>query len=199
MVVECHQCEVHVDAAELYYLKCRLTPIGPHGRYGIVRCPRCENVILVVQENVGNQVQGDIWADPVRLYPPLATLNVDGPTVIRDTFQEAAACFRTRAYLAAAIMCRKTLEATCALHGVKERNLARSLEDMKAKGLVDARLYEWADELRLAGNEAVHEVGAKVSREDASDMLDFTKAIVDYLFSFRDKFEQFQQRRRKRP
>jgi predicted LPLAT superfamily acyltransferase len=73
----------------------------------------------------------------------------------------------------------------------------KSLEKMKNDGLIDDRLYEWADTLRLAGNEAAHDVNVTVSRDDARDMLEFTNAILDYLFSFCDKFERFKLRRKR--
>jgi len=33
------------------------------------------------------------------------------------------------------------------------------------------------------------------SAQDARDALDFTLGIIDYLFSYRDQFEKFKQRR----
>jgi hypothetical protein len=71
----------------------------------------------------------------------------------------------------------------------------KSLEKMKTDGLINDQLFEWADVMRHAGNDAAHDVNVTISSEDARDMLDFTKAILDYLFSFRDQFEQFKQRR----
>jgi hypothetical protein len=35
------------------------------------------------------------------------------------------------------------------------------------------------------------------SAQDARDALDFTIGIIDYLFSYRDQFEKFKQRRAK--
>jgi len=94
-------------------------------------------------------------------------------------------------------MCRKTLEGVCAAHGIEERGLLPSLKRMRAEGLIDDRLYEWADQLRIVGNEAVHDVKITVSREDSRDTLDFTRAIAEYLFAYRMKFERFKQRRGK--
>jgi hypothetical protein len=92
-------------------------------------------------------------------------------------------------------MCRKTLEGVCAAHGVNQKSLMESLRDLREKEMIDDRLFEWSDALRSAGNEAAHDVKVIVSRNDAWDILDFTNAIVDYLFSYRDQFEQFRARR----
>ena len=58
-------------------------------------------------------------------------------------------------------MCRKTLEGICVRHGVKERNLVKSLEKMKIDGIIDERLFEWADVMRHAGNDAAHDVNVE--------------------------------------
>ena len=92
-------------------------------------------------------------------------------------------------------MCRKTLEGICAEHGTAKRNLAESLRAMRDQGQIDERLYEWSDSLRVAGNEATHGVGLSIVQPDAKDILEFTNAILDYLFSYRDRFEKFKARR----
>jgi hypothetical protein len=93
-------------------------------------------------------------------------------------------------------MCRKTLEGVCAVHGIEERNLNASIRKMKDIGLIDERLFEWSDALRVVGNEAAHGVGVQITQADAKDTLEFTNAILDYMFSYRDRFEQFQKRRK---
>lgn len=64
---------------------------------------------------------------------------------------------------------------------------------MKDGGLIDERLFEWSDALRHAGNEASHDVNVTVSQADATDIIEFTNAILDYLFSYRDRFEKFRE------
>jgi len=93
-------------------------------------------------------------------------------------------------------MCRKALELLCAAHGVQAGSLARSVQQLRDQGVIDGRLYEWADALRIAGNEAAHEPGAGMSGEDARDLLEFTRAIVEYVIVVRDRFERYKQRRK---
>ena len=95
-------------------------------------------------------------------------------------------------------MCRKTIEGVCAEHGVSERNLSASLKKMKENGLIDERLFEWSDALRTIGNEAAHGVGVAISQPDSKDTLEFANAILDYMFSYRDRFEAFKKRRTSR-
>jgi hypothetical protein len=41
-------------------------------------------------------------------------------------------------------------------------------------------------------------VKVTVSREDAGDLLDLTEAVLEYLYTFKEKFEAFQKRRKTR-
>ena len=96
-------------------------------------------------------------------------------------------------------MCRKTLEGICSAHGAKSRSLAGELRELKEKGIIENRLFEWAEELRTMGNEAAHGVEFVASREDAEDTLQFTEALIEYVFTYRDRFEEFKKRRAKNP
>jgi len=132
---------------------------------------------------------------PSRIFPPPHHVSHLVPEEIKAAYIEAMTCHRAKAYTAAAIMCRKTLEGICAAHDVSERNLVTSLSEMKKRGIIENRLFEWAEALRLYGNEAAHDVQVRVTPEDSSDLVDFTNALLEYLFTFRDKFEKFKQRR----
>ena len=154
--------------------------------------------MLVSQTNIGNLAEGDVWDTPVSIYPSLGGRpNPDAPKAVTDSMEEARLAFRARAHTASAVMCRRTLEVICKLHGAEERALAGSLKKLKEKGDIDERLYQWADTLRLTGNAAAHYSEEVITHDDARDMLDFTNAIVDYLYSFKDKFEAFKLRRAK--
>jgi hypothetical protein len=118
------------------------------------------------------------------------------PNSLRLAYEEARSCFRAKAYTATAIMCRKTLEGIADENKITARNLGIALKEMKDKGIIENRLYEWADALRISGNEAAHGVNSQVSRQDANDILEFTHALLEYVFTFQEKFEQFKKRQR---
>jgi len=93
------------------------------------------------------------------------------------------------------MMCRRTLEAVCQDKQATKGNLAAKLKILQETGVIDARLYEWADALRLVGNDAAHNVEEFMGKEDAKDGLDFTRAIIEYIYTFTDAFEKFKARR----
>jgi len=194
VIVECLNCEARVDAEIL--ASCEYPdPEAGHGRFCFLRCPSCKSPLLVVQEDAG-----DGWDEPYRLYPAQGTrVNPALPAPIRSAFGEALACVKAKAFTAAAIMCRKTLEGVCAEHGIVARTLVVGLKEMKEKGIIEARLFEWADALRVVGNEAAHDVAVTVSKADAMDIVEFTNALLEYVFTFRDRFEKFKKRRKTLP
>jgi hypothetical protein len=51
---------------------------------------------------------------------------------------------------------------------------------------------------RLVGNEAAHDVEAAVTADDARDILEFTEALLMYVFTLDTKFRSFAERRKRR-
>lgn len=193
MLTDCPECRATVDTE----VQCGY--MTDHGelpfyvRYTLSRCPRCGRPFLLSQEVYDEEHQ----SDPNRLYPQREYQpGREVPEAIRETFSEALGAYRAGAHTAAAIMCRKTLEGVCESEGVREESLFVSLEAMRDQGIIEDRLYQWADELRLAGNEAAHDVEVTFSQRDATDVVEFTHAILEYVYTFRNKFQEFKQRRR---
>jgi len=151
--------------------------------------------MLVYQESIQISENDYAWDEAYRLYPRRDRIaSYTWPEGIRDVYSEAAICYDHKAYTASAVMCRKVLEGMCGEHGYGKAVLSTALSKMRDDGVIENRLFEWADELRLLGNEAAHGIGKKFSKADAGDILDFTEAILEYVFTFREKFDQFKLR-----
>jgi hypothetical protein len=190
MLVECANCEAFVDGELIADYLAYDDETAIAGKYSFLKCPRCQRPFIMVQTDDG---QG--WDEPSRIYPPLEmSVSPAIPNSLRLAYKEARACFRVKAYTATAIMCRKTLEGIADENKIAVRNLASALKEMKEKGIIENRLYEWADALRISGNEAAHGVDSKISSQDAKDILEFTHALLEYVFTFQEKFEQFKNR-----
>lgn len=191
MLLECKYCEAVVDAkvqASYDYLD---EDMGLPTKYSFLRCPKCSAPLLACQEDYG-----DGWDEPARIFPPKdKQVNPSLPEPIRNAYREALSCFKGKNYTAATIMCRKTLEGICCVHGIKAKNLSAGLKEMKSKGIIENRLFEWAEALRISGNEAAHDVQITILAQDAKDIVAFTDALLEYVFTFRDKFKEFKERR----
>ena len=195
MLLECKHCSAMVEALEIatHFKEWHDDENEPPEKWTLAICPRCKRPLLASQSDYGGGFDADT---PVRVYPvPDRRLGSAVPKTIRAAFGEAIVCFKAKAYTASAIMCRKTLEGLCAEHKVEERNLSLSLKKLKETGVIEARLFEWAEELRTLGNEAAHDVSSTISRQDAADILEFTEALAEYVFTYRDKFERFKKRK----
>lgn len=189
MLIDCPDCEATVDATD----RGSYSVSNDNGvwDYHLAECPLCHRPLLGVLESYGL----DQESEPVRIYPALTRdLDVKVPSALRMAFEEGERCFRVHAYTATALMCRKTIEGLCEDQGIKTKNLVQSIKQLQATGIIDERLYDWSDALRLTGNVAAHGVHSSLKRQDAQDALDFTHAIVEYVYVSRDQFRDFKSR-----
>lgn len=199
MILECKTCSAIVDSTLIAEYEdggqedIEAGIYEPCGKWTLTFCPRCKNPMLALQCDYGGGFDDD---PPVRVFPPRdRQLSWSTPKTIKNAFNEAVTCFNSKAYTASAIMCRKTLEGLCAEHGAKATNLSLSLKKLRDKEIIENRLFEWAEALRTLGNEAAHGVDCIINREDAQSTLDFTEALVQYVFAYQDRFELFKRRR----
>jgi hypothetical protein len=165
--------------------------INPPAEWTLVQCERCHMPSVEVREDYGDGFEYD---EPVIVYPARQRISPNVPSDLRREWEEARACLDAKAYTACLVMVRRTLEGTCQDQGVKERTLVRSLAELQNRGLIDGTLADWANALRIAGNQGAHFTGKSVSREDAEDSLAFAEALLDHIYVLRKRFDEFQQR-----
>lgn len=111
------------------------------------------------------------------------------PASIRESHDEATKCVAARAYTAATLMARRGVEAICAEHGQVKGTLAAKLTALKNAGVIDDRLHGWSAVVRDLGNSGAHDVDATLSYEDADDAIAFFEALVNYLYTFKMRYE----------
>jgi len=193
MLIDCTTCSALVDGVVEAAYEYRDSEIGIKELISLLHCPRCLQPLVALQTD-----WGEGWDTPSRVYPK-ERVRVDPfmPTPIKAAFSEALQCFKTGSFTAAAIMCRKALEGVCVHFGQTKGTLAARLKALKDDGTIEARLFEWADALRLSGNDAAHDVAVTVTKEDARDVVEFTFALTEYLFTYRRRFEEYAKRRTK--
>ena len=194
MLTDCKHCGATVDAIERGSFEAFDAELGVPEKYTLAECPRCSSAFLLLQNDWGDGK----WDAPGRLFPARDDfVGFAVPQSIRNAFAEASRCLAAKAFTACAIMCRKSLEGVCEDHGATGRTLVDRLTALKSMGVIEGRLFEWSDALRLVGNEAAHDVKVEVTPQDAADALAFTRAVLEYVYTFRDQFEQFKKRRSK--
>ena len=79
-----------------------------------------------------------------------------------------------------------------------ERILAKGLEKLQESKLIDGTIADWANALRILGNEGAHYTGRHVRRDDAEDAFAFAEALLDHIYVLRKRFDLFAERRAKK-
>jgi hypothetical protein len=207
--VFCPKCNILVDARIIArghggFASATLNPIEEvdteyHGDvYYIATCRRCSSPFLIKESVYGVPGEFESVTETEVLYPSETRLPVDGvPASVRRAYEQAKQSFTASLYDPCALMCRRCLEAACKHLGVSGRDLNARLEALEKSGLVDARMIRWAHGIRMLGNEAAHDPESAVSLEDARDVLEFTEALLIYVFALNHRYSQFEARRKK--
>lgn len=198
-IIECPDCQSKVSAVVL--AKREYPPTDDYDPIEVyfLECPVCHRTM--VGESGLIQVGRNDWEfeQPTRSWPePRQDLDWSIPHSVRRSIDEARLCFTAKAYSACAVMCGRALEALCKEHSVKDWQLAKGLGQLKDRGIIDGRLFEWGNALRERRNIGAHATDEEISREDASDVLDFTVAICDYVYVLAKKYDEFESRQKKR-
>jgi len=152
----------------------------PQASMGISTCPACGHPVMFGlspyrSDEVIDFLPHEIPAEPDPLIPE----------VIRSDLHEAQKCMTVDAYKGVAVMCRRSLQGACIDQGAGPGTLSQQIEEVVGANKVHGALKEWADAIRLVGNDGAHpgEDGLDtVSEEDARDILDFTEQFLDLVY-----------------
>jgi hypothetical protein len=162
-------------------------------KYRLAFCPACHGVFL--QRSWTSEPSEFHYEEMI--YPKQSKLPLAGlPDEVRRGYESALSCFETGNYEPCVMMCRKSLEAVCMLLGETKGFLHKRLAHLRDKGAIEPKLYSWADELRLIGNDAAHDFKIRISKDDAHDTLEFLEALLLYVFVLDKRFQSFKQRRK---
>lgn len=203
----CPQCNILVEAKVIAegnggYRSDAVSPIDEvdteyHGdHYYVCQCGRCSQAFLIRQSVYGVPGEFGTITDEAILYPPETSMPVAGLSpALSSAYEQASKSFSASLYEPCVLMCRKCLEATCKDLGASGKDLNARLYALREAGHIDLRLLEWAHGIRILGNEAAHATDTTVSKTDARDVLDFTEAILIYVYSLTARYAQFKNRR----
>lgn len=185
----------------------------------IGHCPHCNSLIAAHQTQIdfeGYTAEYDDWSNPIRVFPnPTKTFSAHIPKVVQASISEAQKCILAGANTATCVMLRRTMEAICIdiLVPIREKKAAEAKSNgetiktskrplMLGEGLaelhdlkiIDDRLFDWSKQIQLLGNKSAHAVDIDISRQDASDLMSFVTALIEYIYDLTMRYEQFMQR-----
>jgi hypothetical protein len=199
MIIECPYCDAKVDGKLLAKRDYQRTEESEPSRTSFLECPVCHTCIVAEQELIQTDENEWDYTDATRRWPePSASLDICIPRLTRQSLGEARRCLKAKAYAACAVMCGRAIEAICAEHKTKSKNLGSGLKELLDKKVIDHRLFEWGEALRQQRNIGAHASDEDISREDAQDVMDFALAFCEYVFVLSEKYEEFQARQKQK-
>lgn len=178
----------HCNNRSKFYTKYNITVhVGDH-TYGfqtdfhyLCQCEFCQDVLYVKCWKV--DIDPDWHLQYEAHYPMGSHLGGEGiPPLIYAAAYEASKCLNVSAYLATAVMCRRTIESIVKDQGATGSNLAAAIKTLVDQNSLPASMGDLADLVRIVGNIGAHASHEEVTQEQAQSMFNLTRALVDALY-----------------
>ena len=142
---------------------------------------------------------GQVWGKLTRCWPHVdEQLHHNIPQIVRRSLEEAKRCHSAKAFTACAVMVGRAIEGMCK-EKVGVESLHAGLKALKEQGIIDEKLYRWGEALRAERNIGAHAGTESVSRQDASDVLDFAHAMAEYVYVLDEKYKEYLSRKSPSP
>lgn len=166
--------------------------------YGVACCPLCQkpNLFLFevryghlrsIQEVLHNDTTlfgGGGLIEVTATFPkPIKAIERDHwPADLKPLFRDAQLMIAEKKEPAMIVVaCRSALDVATKELGATGKDLANRIDDLAAKGVITAAMKGWSHRVRVAGNEAVHEI--KATHEEAAKLIEFVVYFLDMCFT----------------
>lgn len=142
--------------------------------YAILYCEGCDEFFVAQKELYSSKDRRE-W---IAVYPIQHKVVPDEiPEPIKSEVKEANLCFAIEAFKACILMCQTALEHVWHEQGVS------GLKELKDNGIISPQLYKRANEIRLWGNMAKHEMMADpVIKEDAEQLVSYLEILLNEVY-----------------
>lgn len=164
----------------------------------LVACPSCNSALFGSSFLFRDDRDSWVFDKADRLWPMPSLVDVSPsiPEAARRELKDAQRCLSHGIYSAAAVLCGRALERLVAEKSVGS-TLAKGLENLRSSGIIDQRLFQWAEALRKERNLGAHASDQEVTRENAQDVVDFSIAIFEYVYALAEKYELYLARKQR--
>ena len=157
-------------------------------RIAAAQCIACHEYILAILSTVeaGRNAVRWVYNSHYPLGRPNDAVSDDIPTQVRSDFQEAIRAEWIKAYKAAVLMCRRSLQTSCDLEGAKGNDLYNQIDDLSVKQKITQPLKDMAHRIRLLGKKGAHgdysDIDDTITPEDAADAITFMRHYFEHVY-----------------
>ena len=193
IVVDCPQCATRVSAE----IRGAVHDNDSDDAIVLVKCPSCRGPIVGLSEMYLDEMNNWQYGQAERVWPAPSTveLSLSIPEGARRDIKDAQKCLSHGVYSAAVVLCGRALERLSKLKAPTSKTLSDGLSELKTQGVIDERLFQWASALRKERNLGAHAADEEVTKENANDVLAFTVAIFEYVYTLSEKYAEFMARK----
>jgi len=195
MAVFVHTCpHCGAEKAAFRYLYETFSAKNPKTAQGWFSCPSCTLTVTVLIERPNSTPIKNYFEDigaaqelrVVKVYPGAGAAKAPAyvPERVGELYLEALDSLKRQKWTSAASMFRKTLEVALKVLDptVDAWKLEKRIDQLAKDGAITPAIRDWAHELRLDGNEALHG-DAAADEQTATAMHALTQHTLTYLFT----------------
>jgi hypothetical protein len=152
-----------------------------------LRCSGCGRGALAKMHVNGTDSVVETFFPATR---PCAALPPTVPAGVAAEYREAELCASVAAWRAASALLRSTLEKVLKANGYKKGSLEAKIDEAAADGVITAARSQKAhDDIRVLGNEVVHDEWREVMEEEVTTALHYVQRVIEDLYDDRPTVE----------
>jgi Domain of unknown function (DUF4145) len=133
-------------------------------------CTACKRPSLFL--NGGQEVYPETWIADEDILEPM-----------RGSLIEAKRNLGSASYMSCVVMARRALQEACLDKGAKNGDtLMNQIKELAQNAVITPSVREWAEAIRMVGNDGAHPTFNTITKDDAEDILEITEEILHDLY-----------------
>lgn len=160
----------------------------PYTIWRLLKCSVCNRGAIVELGGIRDGEREMLLVSFLPIAIQSLALPGETPEAIRQEFLEAERCAAAGAFRGASAMLRSALEKTLRANGYTAGSLAKKIDDAAGDGTITrARMQRAHDEVRVLGNEVVHDPWRPVDHAEFDLAHFYTQRVIEDFYEHRDE------------
>jgi hypothetical protein len=169
--------------------------------YQIVKCSGCD-IVSYRNHNYFSECQdidgsGGTWEERFPAFKERPEKNFKNlPPLFMKIYQEIITVYNNDGFILCAAGIRALLEGICKEKGITKGDLLEKIQNMQKQGIISKHHEDILDNLRLMGNEVLHELQVP-AREEIKAALNIIEHIIEDLYEITEKVKILKEGKKK--